>query len=295
MKIGVSSYSLSKFIRQEGNDLFGAVRKAAEMGFDAMEFTEMRSYAGGEDDAAFARRVREACEAAGLPIVCYTVGADFLNPRAEGGTLEDEVERVKQEVRLAAELGTGCMRHDASRGFAEDHDGASDFPAALPVLAEGCRAVTEFAAELGIRTTVENHGFFVQDSGRCEMLVREVGHDNFGWLVDMGNFLCADDDPLGAVTRMAPHAFHCHAKDFHVKPAGAADPGKGWFRSRGGAFLRGAIIGHGNVDVPACCACLRDGGYDGVLSIEFEGLEDCLLGLEIGLENLRKYVQGQCT
>ena len=291
MKIGVSSYSLSKFIRQEGNDLFAAIRKAAEMGFEGIEFTDLRGLPGGEDELAYARRVREACKAAGLPIVCYTVGADFLNPRA-GEPWESEVERVKDEVRLAAELGAPCMRHDATRGFPEGHQGPCDFAAALPTLAQACRAVTEFAAGLGIRTTVENHGFFVQDSERCEMLAKEVGHDNFGALVDMGNFLCADDDPVSAVRRMAPYAFHCHAKDFHVKPAGAADPGRGWFRSRGGAFLRGAIIGHGNVDVPACLRALQDAGYDGFGSIEFEGLEDCLLGLEIGLENLRRYLGG---
>jgi len=132
----------------------------------------------------------------------------------------------------------------------------------------------------------------VQDSERCEQLTQAVGHDNFGALVDMGNFLCADDDPVSAVTRMAPYAFHCHAKDFHVKPADAADPGKGWFRSRGGAYLRGAIVGHGNVDVPGCIAALTAAGYDGWLSIEFEGMEDNLKALEIGLENLRRYVTG---
>lgn len=288
MKIGVSSYSLRKFIQQEGNDLFAAIRKAAEIGFEGIEFTELRG-AGGEDDRAFCARVREACADAGLPVVCYTVGADFLNPR-DGGTVGDEIERVKGEVRLAAELGVGCMRHDASRGFPEGHDGPTDFPAALPHLADACRAVTEFAATLGVKTSVENHGFFVQDSDRCEALVRAVDHENFGSLIDVGNFLCADEDPVPAVRRMAPYAFHCHAKDFHVKPAGAADPGRGWFRSRGGAFLRGAIVGHGNVDVPACVGLLRNAGYDGFLSIEFEGLEDCVVGLEIGLENLRRYL-----
>ena len=78
-------------------------------------------------------------------------------------------------------------------------------------------AVDEFAADLGIKTMVENHGYFCQDSERVEKLMNAVNHPNFGALVDMGNFLCADEDPARAVGRMAPYAFHCHAKDFHVK------------------------------------------------------------------------------
>lgn len=290
MKIGVSSYSLHKFIQQEGHDLFDGIRQAVELGFEGIEFLDMSAYAGDTDPAEFARRVKQACEDAGLPIVCYTVGADFLQPTRGAKTIQQEIDRIKGEVQIAAELGAPCMRHDATRGFPEGHVGPREFPHAVPMLADACGQVTALAKTLGIRTSVENHGFFVQDSQRCETLVRAVADDNFGALIDIGNFLCADEDPVSAVRRMAPYAVHCHAKDFHVKPASAADPGRGWFRSRGGAYLRGAIVGHGTVDLPACLALLTQAGYDGWLSIEFEGLEDCLLGLEIGLANLRAYL-----
>ena len=64
-------------------------------------------------------------------------------------------------------------------------------------------------------------------------------------------------------------------------------------RSPGGeAWGEGAIVGHGNVDVPPCLAALKTAGYDEFLSIEFEGMEDNKLALEIGLENLRRYTKG---
>jgi sugar phosphate isomerase/epimerase len=291
MKIGVSSYSFAPFIARQGNDLFAAIAKAAEMGFDGIEFIELHPPGADAqaDRPAYAASVRRACDDAGLPVVCYAVGADFLNP-AGGGSWRDEVERLKTEIAIAAELAAPCLRHDATRGFGDDHTGPTGFDAAVDTLADACRAVAELAADAGLRSTVENHGFFVQDAERCERLVRRVDHANFGWLIDMGNFLCADDDPAAAVARLVPWAVHCHAKDFHVKSADCADPGGGWFRSRGGNFLRGAIVGHGDVDVPACLSALRAGGYDGVLSIEFEGIEDCVLGLEIGLANLRAYL-----
>ena len=146
------------------------------------------------------------------------------------------------------------------------------------------------AADCGLRTMVENHGYFCQDSDRLEQLVSAVKHPNFGALVDMGNFLCADDDPVRAVGRLAAAAFHVHAKDFHIKSGQWPNPGTGWFQSRGGNYLRGAIIGHGDVPVPQCLRILQRAGYAGAVSIEFEGMEEPLTGIAIGLENLRRFV-----
>jgi sugar phosphate isomerase/epimerase len=35
---------------------------------------------------------------------------------------------------------------------------------------------------------------------------------------------------------------------------------------------------------------MKNKAYNGVLSIEFEGMEEPLKGIEVGLENLRRYV-----
>ncbi|MCX6049522.1 MAG: TIM barrel protein, partial [Chloroflexi bacterium] len=182
------------------------------------------------------------------------------------------------------------MRHDGTFGWPADHVGPKSFDAALPRVAEGCRAVTKYAASKGIKTMVENHGFFCQESFRVEKLITAVDHPNFGVLVDMGNFLCADEDPASAVARLMPFAFHCHAKDFHVKPGTDVAPGKGWFQSRAGNYLRGAIIGHGNVPIMQCLKVMQRDGYQGVLSIEYEGIEDVLMGIQIGHDNLRRMV-----
>ncbi len=287
MKLGVSSYSFSQWVGKDGASQLDIIPKAKEMGFDAIEFSTL-SLPKGETPLSFAPRVREACDTAGLPIASYTIGADFLN--GSNGDWKAEVERLKDEVRIAAILGAPGMRHDATRGFAAAHRGPRGFDDALPTLIKGCRAVTEFAADLGLRTMVENHGFFCQDSDRVEKLANGVNHPNFGLLVDMGNFLCVDEDPTRALGRVMPYACHVHAKDFHVKSGTTPNPGAGWFRSRAGNFLRGSIIGHGQVPIVQCLGIMKRAGYDGVLSIEFEGMEDPLKGIAVGLENLRRYV-----
>jgi len=288
MKIGVSSYSFSRLVSGGQMQQIDVIAKAKEMGFDVIEFSTL-ALPKGIKAIDFAPLLKAESDRVGLGMVNYTIGADFIN--GSNGDWKAEAERLKDEVRVAKILGVPGMRHDATRGFLAGHKGARGFDDALPNLIKGCRMVTEFAADLGIRTMVENHGFFCQDSERVEKLINGVNHPNFGALVDMGNFLCADENPARAVGRMMPYAFHCHAKDFHVKPGTLPNPGQGWFQSRAGNWLRGAIIGHGDVPVTQCLRTMKRAGYDGVLSIEFEGMEDVLTGIAVGLANLRRFAQ----
>ena len=135
----------------------------------------------------------------------------------------------------------------------------------------------------GIRTCTENHGLILQDAERVETLIRTVNHPNYGWLVDMGNFLCADDNPLRAVPIAAPYAFHAHVKDFIFKSFADDDPGDGWIHTRNGNCIRGTIAGHGIVPIRKCLSILKNAGYKGVVSYEFEGMEENLPALEKAL------------
>ena len=120
--------------------------------------------------------------------------------------------------------------------------------------------ITEYAATKGVRTCTENHGFIFQDSCRVKTLIDPVGDENYRWLVDLGNFLCVDEDPLSAVKVAAPYAIHVHAKDFLYKFKSDAVPPSNFFGTRNGNYLRGTIVGHGVVPVDACMAILKDAG-----------------------------------
>ena len=287
MKIGVSSYSYWRLVSSGAMEQIAVIQAAKDQGFEVIEFSTIK-VPEGQSLADYAAELRAESERVGLPIANYTIGADFL--RGSGGDLAAEIERVKAEVDIAEILGAPGMRHDATGGYPADHVGPRSFDSAVARLAEGCRAVTEYAATKGIRTMVENHGYFCQDSERCEKLVNAVAHENFGLLVDMGNFTCADEDPTLAIGRLAPYAIHAHAKDFHIRSGERPAPGEGWFPSRATNYLRGAIIGHGDVPLVQCIRTLRRNGYDGVLSIEFEGMEDVLNGIRIGRDNLLRLV-----
>jgi sugar phosphate isomerase/epimerase len=118
-------------------------------------------------------------------------------------------------------------------------------------------------------------------------LVQAVGRPNYKTTLDVGNFLCVDEDPVDAVRKNIPFASMVHLKDFYYRPADR-DPGEGWFPTASGNHLRGAIVGQGDIDMWKVIEVVRKSGYDGYVSIEFEGMEDCRLGSKIGMENARR-------
>lgn len=289
MKYSVSSYSYAKLIQAGALTPFEAIQKTKDLGFDAIEFVDFIDFLPLEEDERlpYAEKIRAEADRLGLEISCLTIGADFIT--GSDGDLEKEIERVKKFVDIGRVLGVNRMRHDATVGYPVNSGKYCAFDTLIPRLAEGIRAVTEYAEQFGIRTMIENHGYYAQDSERVEKLHAAVNHPNFGLLCDMGNFLCADENPALAFARVAPYAFYVHAKDFIVKPFDSCNPGEGAFPTRGGNFLRGTIVGHGQVPVKQCLYQVKKAGYDDYVSIEFEGMEDVSDALRIGLANLKRY------
>ncbi len=284
MKVAVSSYSFSQAIRDGRLTLKECIAKAKEIGFEAIEFVDFNvtsTLPEGMTMMEYAKELRAECDRVGIAVTNFTIGADFQNRDTA-----EEVARVKEMVDIAEAFGATGMRHDVASG-AKPYQ---SFDHALPKIADGVRQVAEYAASKGIKTMSENHGFFAQDALRVEKLINTVNHPNYGWLIDMGNFTCADENPAISVGIGAPYAFYVHAKDFIIKPADGPNPGKFFFQSRNGNYLRGTIVGQGNVPVKHCLIALKKAGYDGYVAIEFEGMEDCLLALEAGCENLKRYI-----
>ena len=284
MKTSVTSYSFGSYFAEEKLGYLGIINKAKELGFDGIEYVD-----GGYmqiPDAA--QKIKERAEEQGIEVVTLAVGANFLQP--DPAKMKDEIARVCGMVDFAAAIGAKCMRHDVSGGFGPDRKHSRGYDNAIPIMAEGIREVTKYAEQCGVKTMTENHGYFSQDAARVEKLINTVAHDNFGALVDLGNFMCADEDPTLSVSIMAPYAFHVHAKDFHWQSGMDVNPGAGWFQTRAGNYLRGAIIGHGEAKIYQSIQTLKKVGYNGYVTVEFEGMEDNLKGIELGLANLKRFI-----
>ncbi|MBQ8208166.1 MAG: sugar phosphate isomerase/epimerase [Clostridia bacterium] len=289
MKISVSSYSYNQYLRDGRMTQLSAVKKAAEMGFEGIEFTELTpcETPTKADKLDYARKIREETRKYGIEIVAYCVGANLYHESDKKNAAA--VANVCDSVDIASELGAPIMRHDVCYGTRVNGRTVS-FEYQLPTIAANARKIAEYAASKGVKTCTENHGLVSQDSDRVERLYNVVNHENYGLLVDIGNFACADEDSVTAVSRVAQYAIHVHAKDFYITRFGEKGKYEGGFQSRGCNTLLGSVIGEGDIPTAQCIAILKKAGYDGFVSIEYEGFEDCIEGLRRGLINLKKYI-----
>jgi len=162
MKTSVTSYSFGGYIAEDRLGYLGLINKAKEMGFDGIEYTD----GGYMNEPESAKKIRERAAEQGIEVVALAVGANFI--QGSGGNLKDEIARVCKIVDYAAEMGAKLMRHDVAYGFGGERKHTRGYDDALPRLAEGCREVTKYAEQKGVKTMTENHGYFSQDAHRVE-------------------------------------------------------------------------------------------------------------------------------
>lgn len=286
MKVGLSTYSLQQALNKKEMTVPDAIRFIAEQGGEHVEIVPI-GYSL-IDNPELVDQIVQTAKEVGIDISNYAIGANFVaNDGPEA--LENEIQAVKKHVDVARVLGVTKMRHDVA--FRPAHEGTiAQFEADLPILAEACRTIADYAAGFGITTSVENHGYYVQSSERIQRLLHETARDNFQTTLDIGNFLCVDEDPVSAVKNNIPYASMVHAKDFYLRPS-YRNPGAGWFQTAHGNYLRGAIVGHGDIDMYEVFRVLKQSGYDGYISVEFEGMEDCRTASKIAMDNVRRFWQ----
>ena len=78
MKTCVSSYSFSKLMKKGELNQLTAMKKAKELGFDAMEFSGMLPH-DGSTPIEYAKMLRREADAMDFPIVSFVVPADLAS------------------------------------------------------------------------------------------------------------------------------------------------------------------------------------------------------------------------
>ena len=304
MHLGVSSYSFSQSFRRGEMDILDAIDWIAASDATHMELTgvglvatvatlERAAPAGSWDPADYPDReaniandlvnqpalieaIRLHAEAKGVPLSNYSVGADFRS-----ADLAAEIARVKQHIDTANALGIRYFRHDVV-AWAWREDSQAEFEAIFDTLVQVSRELADYAAPLGITTSVENHGFCMNVSERVRRLVTAVDRPNFRTTLDIGNFLCVDELPESAVPLNLPYASVVHLKDFYHRDF---VPGDGWLTTLAGNAIQGSIVGFGDLPMKRLLAAIKASGFDGPISIEYEGQVPDLQAIETGLAN----------
>ncbi len=277
MKVGVSAYSYhGPWSRGEMSlrDIVFDVKRAGAEGVELLDYQFQQPEQGREEALAALRE-------AGLPCPIFSVGPNFAKPDGDERLLE--LRKVESGVEEARELGAEVVRV-----FAGDLSEGMDFDEAYEWIVEGLSAAADNARSKGVRLALENHGRLAGRSEQVRRILDDVrrrcGHDALGANPDTGNFLLVGQPSHEALGELAPFASMVHFKDFARAEPGHT--GHAYESTEGGRYI-GTAIGEGEVDLAACLGALRESGFDGWLSIEYEGVEDPRTAVPRSIRNAR--------
>ena len=257
MYLGCSSESYSQALGAGRLTLGGFIRICGEeLGLRAVELEDGHI---GEPTPARLAELRAAAERHRLEIVDIALMNNF-------GVADDE-KRRGEEARTARwmpasrELGSRFLRTFA--GWPEGERSAR-----WPAMLRAMRAVVTAAEAAQVQLVMENHnhGGFVQTADDVLAIFDAVSSPALALLLDTGNYV----DGLASIRRTAGLARHVHAKFRRVGPDG-----------------RDRLVDH-----EAVVGELRQVGYQGCLSVEYEGEEPPESAVPRAVAHMRRILEG---
>jgi sugar phosphate isomerase/epimerase len=273
--IGVSTYSFWRFLPDQKLSIVACLEAAAEIGFDAVEILERQMES--TDKSAVAAIKRRALTL-GMPLCGLSTHQGFCSPDAE--IRKQNIATTIRSIELAYDLGIPTIRINtgrwgttksfdqlmADRGIEPPLPGYTDEDAYPWVIGsiEECLPVAE---KCGVVLGLENHWGLGRTPEGVLRIAKAVDSPWLGVTLDTGNFL---ENPYDKLALMAPHATFVQAKTY--------DGGGIWYALE--------------LDYPRIAKILRDAGYRGFISLEFEGRADWKTALPKSLALLRSAFTG---
>ncbi len=278
MKLSISMWSVVSAVRAKRIDLPGFVEFAARQQENGACGVELLDYFWTDRDAELPK-VKQQIVDAGLEMAVYSIGNDFFQP--ERGAWEKQLADLKTGVETADRLGVRTLRvfsGNAKPGYA--------FEDGLAWIVEGLAAGAEYAAKYHVTLALENQGLMAGRSDQVRQVIDAVGLPYLRANIDTGNFLLVNQNPTDAARDLASFAALIHLKDFRrARP----DETEHVYKALDGTAFTGAVVGEGEVDLPAIVDILDKAGYVGWLSLEYEGGDDPLtVGVPQSLQAAQK-------
>ena len=275
MRLSVSMWSVVSAVKAGRIDLMGFIDLAAAQGVAGVELLDF-FWSDAERELPL---VMERIAAAGLEVAVYSLGNNFIQP--EAGARRQELEDLRRGVDIALELGVDLLRvfsGNAREGVSQEQG--------VEWILEGLAAGAAYAESRGVTLALENHGRFAGRSDQVRDIIKQVGSPALRVNFDTGNFLLVGQDPVEAARELAEWVVLVHLKDIRFADA---DESGFVFERPDGQHLTGSVVGEGLVDLAGVMAVLREAGYDGWLSLEYEGAEDpVVLGVPRSLAAARR-------
>jgi len=242
IKVGCAAYSYNAYLEKKEMKLEDFIEECHRMSLDGVELT---GYYFESMDAGYVDKLKRLAARKGLAISGAGMGSNFC--QADKAKREKEVQEVKKWIDVTQRLGAPCLRVFAGQppsGYTEEH--------ATEWTIGALRACCEYAAQRGTIVALENHGGITSRAANVVKIAKAVNSEWFGINLDLGNY---HGDIYGEMEMTAPYAVHSHAKMFEDQAA-----------------LK-------RLDYARVRNILESQGYNGFVSLEYEGPDDSKLAV----------------
>jgi sugar phosphate isomerase/epimerase len=265
MHLGLFSISYGGLWGQAALDLRAFVRRAADLGFDAVMLAGKRPHLSPLDfppDAVAA--LRADLTTAGVR--CAVVGAyTDLTPAtaSEVPFLELQIAYVESLCRLGAALGAGVVRVFTA------YEAPGQTPhAAWQRVAGTLREMCDRAAAHGLTVAVQNHHDVGVHTAALLELLADIDRPNCKLGFDAWSPALRGEDVYAAAKLAAPHTVITTNADYVRLPRFRYRPELVNYEPAGPDLVRAVPFGTGCIDYAAFFRGLRDGGFDGLATYE---------------------------
>ncbi len=269
--IGVSTYSFWQFNGpKEETPMEYCIDQAARLGFDGIELLLVQMTS---EEKPYLNNLKKQAFHAGLDLMGFSTHQGYVFPEKE--KRDEEIKKTIHQIELAYELGIPTMRLNTGRwGTSGSFDELMDNRGIEPVLEgyteeDGFKWVIDsieqcipIAEKCGVVLGLENHWGLGRTAEGVQRIVKEVDSPWLMVTLDTGNFL---EDPYDQLEMLAGQAILMQAKTYYG--------GGKWYTL--------------DLDYPRIGEIMRNAGYKGYISLEFEGNEDPLIAVPKSLEVLR--------
>jgi sugar phosphate isomerase/epimerase len=261
------SVSYAGFWGQHGLDLPAFFRKAARLGYPAVEVAGKRPHLSPLDypDAESLEPIRQSARDAGVEVVTIAGYTDFTSGRhaPEVPFVEMQVRYVADLARMGRTLGAKIVR--VFSGYSPDAGRyQADWDRCVVALRESAAAAAEFGLVLGL----QNHHDIGVGVEAFEALLDDVDHPNLRAMFDPWAPALHGTDLRAAARRMAPRMVQTTLADYVKLPRFVYQPQLINYEAQEPPAVRAVPLGEGFLDLEGFFAGLKEGKFDGHVAYE---------------------------
>jgi len=274
-----------------------AIRLFRDIGIHGAEIVVQDGYRSGISCACSIEEldtVKKTAKENGIEICCLTPYNSRFN-ELDDAVRQSEIECICRVIDACDYLGARFIRIYGGNLQAGDYDNLADRRAKL---VESMRFLGSRATEKHVTLVIENHfNTMAVSASECADLIRDIDHSAVRILYDQANLsFTGKEDYEDAIAIQQEYVAYMHVKDLVFKEgvtftsSEVSHPEE----SKRNVFTR--IVGEGIIKWPEILDMVKQRGYDGWLSLEYErrwhpdDIPDASIGMKKSADYLKTLI-----